>query len=181
MGGGRNETMQAEAALIETPAGLLGRLAGAGIEVRTVKHPAVFTVAESESVRDAMPGVHSKNLFLAPAKGDGPYALAVLEAERKVSVNALARAAGWGKVTMAPAEALVATLGVTPGSVTPFGLVNAPPGSVRVMLDAALAEAPDLAWFHPLVNTASVGIRPADLLRFLNGLGHDVKVLRFDV
>lgn len=165
---------------METPEGLLARLAAAGIGFRNVEHRAVFTVAESESVRDELPGAHSKNLFLAPAKGEGPYALAVLEAERKVSVNALARAAGWGKVTMAPAEALLATLGVTPGSVTPFGLVNAPPGSVRVVLDAALAEAPGLAWFHPLVNTASTGLRPADLLRFLRGLGHEVAVLRLE-
>ncbi|TCH98957.1 prolyl-tRNA synthetase associated domain-containing protein [Roseococcus sp. SYP-B2431] len=165
---------------VETPEGLLARLAAAGIEVRNVGHKAVFTVAEAESVRGGMPGAHSKNLFLAPAKGDGPYALAVLEAERKVSVNALARAAGWGKVTMGSAEALAATLGVTPGSVTPFGLVNAPPGSVRVALDAALAEAPGLAWFHPLVNTASTGIRPADLLRFLEGLGHEVAILKLE-
>lgn len=68
---------------METPEGLLARLAAAGIEVRNVEHKAVFTVAESESVRDALPGAHSKNLFLAPAKGDGPYALAVLEAERR--------------------------------------------------------------------------------------------------
>lgn len=165
---------------METPEGLLGRLTAAGIGFRNVEHKAVFTVAESESVREGMPGAHSKNLFLAPAKGEGPYALAVLEAERKVSVNALARAAGWGKVTMAPAEALLATLGVTPGSVTPFGLVNAPPGSVRVVLDAALAEAPGLAWFHPLVNTASTGLRPSDLLRFLRELGHEVAVLRLE-
>lgn len=169
---------------METPEGLLARLTAAGIGFRNVEHRAVFTVAESESVREGMPGAHSKNLFLAPAqgrgKGEGPYALAVLEAERKVSVNALARAAGWGKVTMAPPEALLATLGVTPGSVTPFGLVNAPPGSVRVVLDAALAEAPGLAWFHPLVNTASTGLRPADLLRFLRELGHEVAVLRLE-
>ena len=91
---------------------------------------------------------------------------------------ALARAAGWGKVSMADAEALLATLGVTPGSVTPFGLVNAQPGEVRVVLDAALAESEGLVWFHPLVNTASTGVHPADLLRFLRGLGHEVVVLR---
>nr|WP_314072815.1 prolyl-tRNA synthetase associated domain-containing protein [uncultured Roseococcus sp.] len=165
---------------MESPEGLLARLAAAGIDTRTVQHQAVFTVAESEAVRAEMPGAHSKNLFLAPAKGEGPFCLAVLECDRRVSVNALARAAGWGKVSMAPAEALVATLGVAPGSVTPFGLVNAPPGSVRVVLDAELAEAPELAWFHPLVNTASTGIRPDDLLRFLRGLGHEIAVLGLD-
>ncbi|MBY0336846.1 MAG: prolyl-tRNA synthetase associated domain-containing protein [Acetobacteraceae bacterium] len=156
---------------------LLARLAAAGIETRTVTHPAVFTVAESQALRGELPGGHSKNLFLKPAKGDGPFCLAVLEEARQVSVNALARAAGWGKVTMASAEELRATLGVEPGSVTPFGLVNAAAGRVRVVLDAALAAHPGLVWFHPLVNTASTGIAPADLLRFLRSLGHAVAVL----
>lgn len=161
---------------METPEGLLARLAAAGIETRTVRHAAVFTVAESQALRGDLPGAHSKNLFLREGK-TGQLCLAVLEEARRVSVNALAREAGWGKVSMADAEALRATLGVEPGSVTPFGLVNAKPGEVRVALDAALMESEGLAWFHPLVNTASTGLRPADLLGFLRGLGHEVKVL----
>ncbi|WP_424810651.1 prolyl-tRNA synthetase associated domain-containing protein [Roseococcus sp. YIM B11640] len=162
---------------METPEGLLARLQAAGIEARTIRHPPVFTVAESQSLRGELPGAHSKNLFLAPAKGEGPYFLAVLEEARQVSVNALARAAGWGKVRMAPPEALRETLGVEPGSVTPFGLVNAPPGTVRVVLDAELAGATGLAWFHPLVNSASTGLKPRDLLKFLRGLGHEVAIV----
>jgi Ala-tRNA(Pro) deacylase len=161
---------------METPEGLLARLAAAGIETRTVRHTAVFTVAESRALRGELPGGHSKNLFLRATK-TGQLCLAVLEEARQVSVNALARAAGWGKVSMADAQALQAVLGVTPGSVTPFGLVNARPGEVRVLLDAALAQAEGLVWFHPLVNTASTGIHPGDLLRFLRGLGHEVVVL----
>jgi Ala-tRNA(Pro) deacylase len=164
---------------METPEGLLARLDAAGIATRTVRHAAVFTVAESQALRGELPGAHSKNLFLREAK-TGQLCLAVLEEARRVSVNALARAAGWGKVSMADAEALRATLGVTPGSVTPFGLVNARPGEVRVALDAALAESEGLVWFHPLVNTASTGLRPADLLAFLGGLGHEVTVLRLE-
>jgi len=163
---------------METPEGLQARLTAAGIATRTVRHAAVFTVAESQALRGELPGVHSKNLFLREAK-TGQLCLAVLEEGRRVSVNALARLAGWGKVGMADADALIATLGVTPGSVTPFGLVNARPGEVRVALDAALAESDGLAWFHPLVNTASTGIQATDLLRFLHGLGHEVAVLRF--
>lgn len=161
---------------METPEGLLARLAAAGIETRTVQHAAVFTVAESQALRGELPGGHSKNLFLCEGK-TGQLCLAVLEEGRRVSVNALARTAGWGKVSMADAQALLETLGVTPGSVTPFGLVNAKPGQVRVALDAALAESEGLVWFHPLVNTASTGIHPTDLLRFLRGLGHEVAVL----
>lgn len=161
-----------------TPEDLLARLEAAGIRPRVVHHPAVFTVAESRALRGELPGTHSKNLFLA--RRAGGHALAVLEEAREVSVNALARLAGWGRVSMAGAEALRAVLGVEPGSVTPFGLVHAAPGAVAVALDAALAEAPGLVWFHPLVNTASIGLRPAELLRFLGGLGHAVEVLALD-
>jgi Ala-tRNA(Pro) deacylase len=162
----------------ETPEGLLARFDALGIETRTVRHPPVFTVAESRELRGALPGGHSKNLFLRPAKGGaGPFLLAVLEEGRKVSVNALARAAGAGRVEMAPAEALRAALGVEPGSVTPFGLVNALPGAVRAVVDAALLR--DHAWvhFHPLVNSMTTAIRPADLLRFLEACGHRAEPL----
>ncbi len=156
----------------ETPEGLLARLDALGIETRTVRHPPVFTVAESRALRGGLPGGHSKNLFLKPVKGAGPFLLAVLDEGRKVSVNALARAAGAGRVEMAPAEALRAALGVEPGSVTPFGLVNAAPGSVRIVIDAALLRDHEWVHFHPLVNSMTTAIRPADLLRFLEISGH---------
>jgi Ala-tRNA(Pro) deacylase len=144
-----------------------------GIETRTVRHPPVFTVAESRGLRGGLPGGHSKNLFLRPAKNNGdPFLLAVLEEGRKVSVNAIARAAGAGRVEMAPAEALRAVLGVEPGSVTPFGLVNAAPGAVRTVIDAALLRDHEWVHFHPLVNSMTTAIRPADLLRFLEASGH---------
>jgi Ala-tRNA(Pro) deacylase len=156
----------------ETPDGLLARLGALGIETRTVRHPPVFTVAESRALRGGLPGGHSKNLFLRPLRGDGPFLLAVLEEDRAISVNALARAAGAGRVEMAPAEALRAVLGVEPGSVTPFGLVNAAPGAVRTVIDAALLRDHQWVHFHPLVNSMTTAIRPADLLRFLETLGH---------
>ncbi len=162
----------------ETPDGLLARLAAMGIEARTVTHPPVFTVAESQALRGRLEGGHAKNLFLRPKSG--PFLLAVLEEERQVSVNALARAAGAGRVSFAPAEALLEHLGVEPGSVTPFGLVNAAPGAVRAVFDRHLVE--DVAWVnvHPLTNTATTTIRPADLLRFLRALGHAPEVLDLD-
>ena len=161
----------------ESPEGLLARLAAAGIAAETRHHPPVFTVAESQDLRGELPGGHTKNLFLKPAKGDGPFLLATLKEDRQVSINALARLAGGGKVSMASAEDLVATLGVTPGSVTPFGLVNAAPGSVRFVMDRSLAEGFDRIWVHPLTNAASTGLAPADLLRFLGGFGHEVMLL----
>jgi Ala-tRNA(Pro) deacylase len=158
---------------LETPEGLLARLAALGIEARTVTHPPVFTVAESQALRPELPGGHVKNLFLKPAKGEGPYLLAVLEEERRVSVNALGRALGVPRVAFAEAPALLAQLGVEPGSVTPFGMVNAAPGAVRVVFDRALMEEFEWVNVHPLTNTMTTAIRPADLLRFLRHLGHE--------
>jgi Ala-tRNA(Pro) deacylase len=163
----------------ESPEGLLARLAAAGIAAETHHHPPVFTVAESRALRGDLPGGHTKNLFLKPARGDGPFLLATLEEARQVSVNALARLAGAGKVTMASAGELLATLGVPPGAVTPFGLVNAPPGSVRFVMDRHLAEGFPRIWVHPLTNAASTGLAPADLLRFLAALGHPAALLDF--
>lgn len=162
----------------ETPEGLLARLDAMGIEARTTHHPPVFTVAESQALRGRLEGGHSKNLFLKPKTG--PFLLAVLEEERQVGVNALVRAAGAPRASFGSAEDLMAQLGVAPGSVTPFGMVNARPGAVRVVFDRHLME--DFAWvnFHPLTNTATTTIRPADLLRFLRALGHAPEVLDLD-
>lgn len=167
--------------MAETREGLLARLDALGIAHRTVRHAPVFTVAESQALRGDLPGAHTKNLFLAPAKGEGPHMLATLEEHRQISVNALARAAGWPRVRMGDAAALAALLGVVPGSVTPLALVNAAPGSVRFVLDRALAEAPDLVWVHPLTNDTSTGLAARDLIRFLEHLGHAVAVLDAEV
>ena len=162
----------------ETPEGLLARLEAMGIETRTTRHPPVHTVAESQALRGSLPGGHSKNLFLRPAKAaPGPYLLAVLQEDLQISVNALARAASAGRVEMAPAEALRSMLGVEPGSVTPFGMVNAAPGAVRIVLDAGLMRDHDWVHFHPLVNSMTTAIRPADLLRLLESLGHRPELL----
>jgi len=158
--------------MAETPEGLLARLDALGIAHRTVRHPPVFTVEESKALRPDLPGGHSKNLFLKPQKGEGAFLLAVLEEDRKVSVNALARSLAAPKVSFGTAADLLAQLGVIPGAVTPFGMVNARPGAVRVVFDRQLMEGFEWVNFHPLTNAMTTGIRPADLLRFLEGLGH---------
>ena len=155
-----------------TPAELLARLDASGIEHHTVAHQAVFTVEQSRAVRPDLPGGHSKNLFLKPQKAPGPFLLAVLEEDRRLSVNALARSLGAPRVAFGAADELLAQLGVEAGSVTPFGLVNAVPGAVRVAFDRHLMQAFEWVNFHPLTNTMTTGIRPADLLRFLESLGH---------
>nr|WP_160000641.1 prolyl-tRNA synthetase associated domain-containing protein [Roseomonas sp. 18066] len=153
-----------------TPAQLLARLEALGIAQQTVEHPPLFTVADSKALRGQLPGGHAKNLFLKP-KQPGPYLLVVLEEDRQVSINALLRALGVPRGRFASAGELWAELGVRPGSVTPFGMVNAAHGRVRVAIDAALLETARVH-FHPLVNTATTGLAPQGLWRFLEALGH---------
>ena len=81
------------------------------------------------------------------------------------------------KVIAPPLGLVFAVLGVPPGSVTPFGLVNAAPGQVRFVMDRHLAEGFGRIWVHPLTNAASTGIAPADLLSFLEGCGHPAMLL----
>lgn len=161
---------------MQTPDDLLRRLAALGIETRTVRHAPVFTVAESQALRLNLPrdtpSGHVRNLFLKPEKLPGPFLLAVLEEDRLVRVNALVRSLGAPRSVFADADSLRAQLGVEPGSVTPFGLVNAVPGAVRAVFDRALIEGFDWISIHPLTNTMTTAIRPPDLLRFLRNLGH---------
>ena len=157
---------------METPDGLLARLAALGIEAPTVRHAPVFTVEESKALRPDLPGGHVRNLFLKPERAPGPFLLAVLEEDRPVRVNALVRSLSAPRSVFADADSLRAQLGVEPGSVTPFGMVNAVPGAVRAVFDRHLMEGFDWINIHPLTNTMTTAIRPADLLRLLRDLGH---------
>jgi Ala-tRNA(Pro) deacylase len=160
----------------ETPDGLLARLAALGIPAETVKHPPLFTVAESKALRGSLPGWHVKNLFLKPER-PGPFLLVVLQEDRQVSVNGLMRQLGAGRGRFASAEDLMEHLGVLPGAVSPLGMVNALPGRVRVAIDHALLEGHAPMHMHPLVNTMTTAMAPAGLVQFLRSLGHAPEVL----
>lgn len=156
---------------------LLAQLDALGIAHRTVDHPPVFTVAESAHVKIDLPGGHTKNLFLKDKKG-GLWLLSAL-AETSIDLNALARLFGVGRFSFGSAALLEETLGVTPGSVTAFGVLNDVDGKVRMLLDAALFDV-DPVNFHPLRNDATTAIGHADLVRFLESTGHAPTCIRFD-
>jgi Ala-tRNA(Pro) deacylase len=158
-----------------TPEALLDRLADRGYAVTVHHHAPVFTVAEAQAHRGAIAGAHVKNLFVKDRKG--ALFLIVCGEERRIDLKTLHLAIGAsGKVSFASAETLRETLGVEPGSVTPLGVVNAPPGALGVIVDAKLAAQP-LVNVHPLVNTMTVGVATADLLAFMAALGHPARIL----
>ncbi|MBL8549928.1 MAG: prolyl-tRNA synthetase associated domain-containing protein [Hyphomonadaceae bacterium] len=160
-----------------TPDQLFARFDALGIAHRTYWHPPVFTVAESAKIKLEMPGGHTKNLFLKDKKG-GLFLICALH-DTKIDLNAAGRAIGAGRPSFGNAELMLETLGVTPGSVTVFGLINDTQRRVKLALDADLL-AHDPVNFHPLRNDATTAISPRDLLKFLAATGHPPLFLRFD-
>ena len=158
-----------------TPEDLLAELARLGISIETVEHPPVFTVEEAKALRGELPGAHSKNLFLKDKKGR--YWLVVTFEDRPIDLKALRHVIGAAPLSFGKPEALLEVLGLTPGSVTPFGAINDKQGVVTVVLDAEMLESEPLN-FHPLVNTATTRISAAGLLRFLEAGGHTPMVVK---
>ncbi len=157
---------------------LLARL---GIATRTHRHPPVFTVAEAKAVRGDLAGGHAKTLLLRDRRGH--MVLAVVDEDRRLDLKGLARHLGLGRLSFAAPARLEETLGVRPGSVTPFALINRPrpapdAAPLEVVLDRDLLEREPLH-FHPLHNAATTAISARDLLRFIAHCGYQPKVLDF--
>lgn len=159
---------------MKTRAELMNRLAELGIETRTVDHPAVFTVAESSEIDRLIPGGHTKNLFLKDNKG--ALFLVVAHAHTPVDLKALGKTIGAGRLSFGRPELLQAVLGVTPGSVTVFALINDAARRVAVIVDGALM-AFDTVNGHPLENNATTNIARDDLLAFIRACGHEPRIL----
>jgi Ala-tRNA(Pro) deacylase len=157
-----------------TPEVLFARLESLGIATRTVSHPPVFTVEEAKALRGQLPGGHMKNLFLRNKKGE--MWLVVAEEDRRIDLKALAERLGAGRVSFGNPERLMRYLGVSPGAVTPLGLINDRLAEVRVVIDRALLVH-DPVNVHPLVNDRTTAIAPGDLLKFIESCGHRPQIL----
>jgi Ala-tRNA(Pro) deacylase len=161
-------------ALPFTPKELFARLDALGIAHRTYSHPPVFTVADATALRGSLPGGHCKSLFLRDKKGG--FWLAVMLEERRIDLKKLARRLGAPRFSFGGADDLYELLGVRPGSVTPFALVNDVGVRVSPVLDAAMLEHDPLN-YHPLANDRTTAVAPADLLRFIAACGHEPRIL----
>jgi Ala-tRNA(Pro) deacylase len=153
---------------IEAP--LLARLAELGISVETHRHPPLHTVAQSQALRGTLPGGHIKNLFLRDKKRN--KWLVTVPEDAEVDLKALRHIIGAsGTLSFGSADLLVECLGVEPGSVTPFAVMNDTGGDVAMVLARSLLDQ-DPINAHPLHNEATAAIATADLLRFLEACGH---------
>ncbi len=162
-----------------TPDDLFTFLDSLGIKTKTVTHPPLFTVEDSQSLRGDLPGGHTKNLFLKDKKGR--LFLVTCDESRRVNLKALEKKIGAGRVSFGKPELLLEVLGITPGAVTAFALINDrnEPQRVTFAIDAALLKH-DVINCHPLHNEATTAISPSDLMRFVEACGHRAIHVDFD-
>ena len=153
---------------------LFARLHELGISTTTVEHAPMFTVEQSASLRNKLPGAHTKSLFLTDK--DGHRVLVVAKDDTRVDLKALAKRLCAGRFSFAKGELLEAVLGVPAGSVTPLALINPAAADVIVVVDAALLDFAEVNC-HPLVNTATTRLATRDLIRFMEACGHSPRIL----
>ncbi|WP_293766011.1 prolyl-tRNA synthetase associated domain-containing protein [uncultured Aquitalea sp.] len=154
---------------------LLAFLAKHGIAHLRFDHPPVYTCEEASRIIPGLPGAETKNLFLK-AGNSGRYLLAAVPAEARVDLKALAATVGCKNLGFASAERLRETLGLEAGSVTLLAAFCDVDAKVDVLIDAELVEA-DAVLCHPLVNTATLALPTAELLRFLALTRHPPRIL----
>jgi len=159
--------------MTDQEASVVARLTELGIPFTRHEHPPVATVEEATLHWTGIDATHCKNLFLRNQKGDRHY-LVVLMASKRADLKAVANQIGDGKLSFASPERLMSHLGVTPGSVSPFGLINDRDHHVRVVLDRDFQTVERLA-FHPNTNTRTYTIAAVDFQKFLAACGNRVQ------
>ncbi|MGB5213600.1 MAG: prolyl-tRNA synthetase associated domain-containing protein [Anderseniella sp.] len=153
---------------------LLQHLTDLGINTTVTEHEAVFTVEQARALRGEIPGGHCKNLFLKDKKG--ALWLVVCLEDAVIDLKALPALIGAARISFGKADLLGEVLGVEPGSVTPFALINDATHRVNIVLDAKMMKH-DVVSYHPLVNTATVTLTPDDLLKFISSCGHEPRII----
>ena len=156
-----------------TPDDLFAFLDGLGIAHNTVTHAPLFTVEQSQALRGAIAGGHTKNLFLKDKK-DAVF-LVVAPEEGNVDLKTLHQKLGAGRFSFGSADLMLELLGVSPGAVTAFGVINDTTRRVTVVLDTGLMENATINC-HPLVNTMTTSIARDDLLKFFAATGHTPRI-----
>lgn len=167
-------TPQALPELPTTPDALLKMLETARITFDLHHHAPIFTVAEGEHLKKTIPGTHCRNLFVRDKKG--VMFLVVAANETLIDLKKLQETLGCGRLSFGSPERLWQYLGIRPGSVCPFCIINDKDNQVSLILDAAMMEA-DIVNYHPLDNAMTIGLKPEALLAFFDLIGRDYRIL----
>ncbi len=159
-----------------TPAALLAHLDSLGIHYRKYEHPPIFTVAQGAEIEQGMPGLHCRNLFLRDRK----KAMFLISAanETKIDLKGLETLLPCDRISFGSPERLWDNLGVRPGSVCPYAIINDKDHLVTPVLDAHMMRG-DLINFHPLINTMTIGVTPDGLLAFFRSIGRTPRIIDF--
>lgn len=157
-----------------SPESLMETLKSLSIDFTLHHHEAVYTVAESEKVDANIPGTHCRNLFLRDKKKKN--FLVVLQNATEVELKKLPDVIGSGRLSFGSDDRLWQYLGVRPGSVCPFSIINDTDHQVKIILDKSMMEK-DFVNYHPLLNTMTIGLKPADLIKFIESTGHEAHIV----
>jgi len=155
-------------------ADLMARFSQLGIETQTCEHAPAFTVDQARDLRGTIPGGHCKNLFLKDEKG-AVWLIVCLE-DARIDLKATPAKIGSKRLTFGKPELLMELLGVEPGSVTPFGLINDTANRITVILEERMMRE-SLLNYHPLSNDATSTIAAGDLLAFIRSCGHEPRIV----
>lgn len=173
-----NESANKDAAhsndLPTTCGDLIHYLDGLGIEYAVFDHDPIFTVEEGAHLKADIPGVHCRNLFMRDKKKNN-YLL-TLANETEVDLKKLSDVLSIGRLSFGSAERLWEHLGIRPGSVNPFCIMNDPDNDVTFFLDASMMAA-DIVNYHPMDNAKTIGLSSADLIKFIESLGHNYTIV----
>ncbi len=140
------------------------------------EHPPLATIEDAKIHWKDYNSGRCKNIFFRNHKGNRHY-LVILEHLRQLDIHDLEKRLHQGKLTFASDQRLKKHLGVEPGSVSPFGLINDKEKHVRLFIDEKLNESERLA-FHPNVNTATIIISKTDFLKFLEYTGNSYEFIK---
>jgi Ala-tRNA(Pro) deacylase len=168
------ETATEDGPLPTEPEALYARLDALGIPYALHEHPPIFTVAEGAHLKASIPGVHCRNLFVRDKKER--MFLIVVPNETRLDMKKLPALLGCDRLSFGSQERLWTHLGVRPGSVCPFAIVNDTENKVRIVLDAEMMKAARVN-YHPLRNHLTIGLAPEGLVRFIEACGHEARIV----
>ena len=157
-----------------TPEDVFARLDSLGIRTVTHSHPPLFTVEQSKALRGDMPGGHCKNLFLRDRRSR--MWLLVCREDLRLDLKGLRRPLGADRLSFGSPDRLMRVLGVQPGAVSPFALINDSECQVQVVLDRQMLDLSPLN-YHPLSNDMTTAIAPDGLMAYIRSCGHEPQIM----